>query len=182
MRILKLIFASAVASILMLSCAQPSIEPTELRCEYAENPLIDIQNPRLSWINSNEAEIQGAAQSAYQIQVALGCDDFKNLVWDSGKVSSDESAFIEYAGEELDSRATYFWRVKGWDENGNATDWSETASWHVGMLSQDEWKAQWIGAPWQGNDSYDIMNPEWTDEWDFQYIHSALQCTCLGVA
>jgi hypothetical protein len=48
MRILNLIFISAVTSILMLSCAQPSIEPTELRCEYAENPLIDIQNPRLS--------------------------------------------------------------------------------------------------------------------------------------
>ena len=89
MRRLKLIFVSAVTSALLLSCSQPSIEPTELRCEYAENPLIDIQNPRLSWINSNEAEIQGAAQSAYQIQVALGCDDFKNLVWDSGKVSSD---------------------------------------------------------------------------------------------
>ena len=104
MRILKLIFASAVASALFLSCAQPTIEPVGLRCEYAENPLIDIQNPRLSWINTNEAEVQGAAQSAYQVQVALGSDDFKNLVWDSGKVESDESAFIEYAGEELDSR------------------------------------------------------------------------------
>ena len=166
MRILKLIFASAVASALFLSCAQPTIEPVGLRCEYAENPLIDIQNPRLSWINTNEAEVQGAAQSAYQVQVALGSDDFKNLVWDSGKVESDESAFIEYAGEELDSRATYFWRVKVWDENGNATDWSETASWQMGILSQDEWKGQWIGAPWQGNDSYDIMNPDW----DFQYI------------
>ena len=163
---LNLILISAVTSLLLLSCAQPSIEPTELRCEYAENPLIDIQNPRLSWINSNEAEIQGAAQSAYQIQVALGCNDFKNLVWDSGKVSSDESAFIEYAGEELDSRSTYFWRVKVWDENGNATDWSDAASWQMGILSQDEWKGQWIGAPWQGNDSYDIMNPDR----DFQYI------------
>ena len=166
MRILKLIFASAVASALFLSCAQPTIEPVGLRCEYAENPLIDIQNPRLSWINTNEAEVQGAAQSAYQVQVALGSDDFKNLVWDSGKVESDESAFIEYAGEELDSRTTYFWRVKVWDENGNATDWSETASWQMGILSQDEWKGHWIGAPWQGNDSYDIMNPDW----DFQYI------------
>ena len=96
---LNLILISAVTSVLFLSCSQPSIEPAELRCEYAENPLIEIQNPRLSWINSNEAEIQGAAQSAYQIQVAIGNEDFRNLVWDSGKVTSDESAFIEYAGE-----------------------------------------------------------------------------------
>ena len=163
---LNLILISAVTSLLLLSCAQPSIEPTELRCEYAENPLIDIQNPRLSWINSNEAEIQGAAQSAYQIQVALDSDDFKNLVWDSGKVASDESAFISYAGETLDSRSTYFWRVKVWDENGKATDWSDAASWQMGILSQDEWKGQWIGAPWQGNDSYDIMHPDK----EFQYI------------
>ena len=165
MRRLKLIFVSALASALLISCAQPSIEPSELTCEYAENPLIDIQNPRLSWINSNEAEIQGAAQTAYQIQVSLGCDDFRNLVWDSGVVASEESAFIEYAGEPLKSRSTYYWRVKVWDENGKETDWSETESWQMGMLSQDEWKGQWIGAPWQGNDSYDIMNPDW----DFQY-------------
>ena len=169
MRRINLTFVSAIASAMLLSCSQASIEPTALTCEYAESPLIDIQNPRLTWVNANEDQIKGAAQSAYQIQVALGKADFKNLVWDSGKVNSDESAFIEYAGEQLSSRSSYFWRVKVWDENGKSSDWSETASWHVGMLSQDEWKAQWIGAPWQGNDSYDIMNPEWTDEWDFQY-------------
>ena len=170
MRRINFTFVSAIASAMLLSCSQASIEPTALTCEYAESPLIDIQNPRLTWVNANEDQIKGAAQSAYQIQVALGKADFKNLVWDSGKVNSDESAFIEYAGEQLSSRSSYFWRVKVWDEYGKASDWSETASWHVGMLSQDEWKAQWIGAPWQGNDSYDIMNPEWTDEWDFQYI------------
>ena len=170
MRKVTSILFSAIATTMLISCAQTSIEPEELTCEYAENPLIDIQNPRLSWINSNEKRVQGAAQTAYQIQVSYGSDDFKNLVWDSGKVNSDESAFIEYAGEQLKSQSSYFWRVKVWDENGKESDWSETASWHVGMLSQDEWKAQWVGAPWQGNDSYDIMNPEWTDEWDFQYI------------
>ena len=152
-----LTLALALGSALMLSCSKVNIAPVDLTCEYAECPLIDIQNPRLAWVNSNEKGIQGAAQTAYQIQVALGSDDFRTLVWDSGKVASAESAFIEYAGETLKSRSTYFWRVKVWDENGKESDWSETASWHVGILNQDEWKGQWIGAPWQGNDSYDSV-------------------------
>src|SRR3954465_8961717 len=66
----------------------------ELRCEYLNNPLgIDATAPRLSWIiTSNQ---RGEMQTAYQILVAsspklLSSD--KGDLWDSGKVSSDESS------------------------------------------------------------------------------------------
>ena len=158
--------ALVVCSATMLSCTGAGISPVELTCEYAENPLIDIQTPRLSWINENVKDVQGAAQTAYQIRVSADTPDFSNPVWDSGKVSSDESAFIVYDGTPLQSRTSYYWQVKVWDQNGKASAWSEPASWHVGILDENEWKGQWIGAPWQGNDSYDIMYPDK----EFQYI------------
>ena len=148
----------AIGLMIMCSCTESSIQPMQLTCEYEAHAFIDIQNPRLSWINRNVKQVSGAAQSAYQIRVALCSDDFSNPVWDSGKVLSEESAFIEYEGAPLQSRTTYYWQVKVWDEQGNESSWSSPASWHVGLLSADEWKGRWIGAPWQGVESYDTMS------------------------
>lgn len=148
----------------VFSCAGSGINPVQLTCEYDDDALIDIQNPRLAWINQNVREAEGVAQTAYQIRVAAGSPDFSTLVWDTGKVLSDESAFIVYDGEELCSRTSYYWQVNVWDEKGKESGWSETASWHMGILSDDEWKGEWIGAPWQGNESYDFL-----EDRPFQY-------------
>jgi alpha-L-rhamnosidase len=32
------------------------------------------------------------------------------------------------------------------------SDWSEPAFWSMGLLKQEEWTAQWIGAPWQSEE------------------------------
>lgn len=166
--------ALVLGSSFMFSCSHSSIVPTQLTCEYAEEAVIDIQNPRLSWINSNPEGVKGAAQTAYQIRVARSPKDFDHPVWDSGKVSSDESAFIVYEGEPLDSRTTYWWQVKVWDETDRASAWSPAASWHMGILSADEWKGQWIGAPWQGNASYDD-EPEKDKEGQFTVENNAFE-------
>ena len=78
--------ALAVCSMAPVSCSSSSISPINLTCEYDTYAVIDIQNPRLSWINDNVKDMQGAAQTAYQVRVAHGNDDFSNPVWDSGKV------------------------------------------------------------------------------------------------
>ena len=70
-----------------------SIAPSALQCEYEASPVLDIQNPRLSWINLNAAQAQGVEQTAYRIRVATS-PDFAQTVWDTGKVTSAESAFI----------------------------------------------------------------------------------------
>ena len=135
-----------------------TITPAGLTCEYAADPVIDIQNPRFSWKNENTARQQGAAQTAYRIRVATSPDDFSAPVWDTGKVRSAESAFITYKGKPLQSRTSYWWQVMVWDEQGRASAWSEPARWHMGLLSKDEWQGEWIGAPWQGEESYDVMD------------------------
>ena len=111
-----------------VSCSRASIIPTELTCEYSQNTVTDIQNPRLSWINCNRHVVNGAAQTAYRIQVSKD-KGFDNLVWDSGMELSDRSAFITYEGRPLESRTTYWWRVKVWDQDNKETGWSRPASW-----------------------------------------------------
>ena len=158
MRILRNIAIILVMSLTAAAAyAQSSINPVKLTCEYSQEAVIDIQNPRLSWVNSNKGQVEGAAQTAYRIRVSLSPDNFRKPLWDTGKVRSDESVLIEYKGKELPSRTTVWWQVKVWDEKGKASEWSEPASWHMGMLDQSEWQGKWIGAPWQGNDSYDVM-------------------------
>ena len=137
---MKKLFSLFVACV--MCCVQlvaATISPVELKCEYESSPLLERQNPRLQWINSNPKLKQGARQSAYRIRVATA-PSFDNLVWDTGKVLSSQSAFVPYEGEPLRSRTSYWWQVMVWDENGEPSEWSEPAQWHMGLLSEDEWQ------------------------------------------
>jgi alpha-L-rhamnosidase len=125
--------------------AEPSNQPVSvhsLQCEYLENPLgMDTKTPRLGW--KLVSERRGVMQTAYQMQV-FKSENGADLVWDSGKVSSDNSVNVEYTGPELVSRQRYFWRARIWDERDEVSTWSETAFWEMGLLHPDEWQAQWI--------------------------------------
>lgn len=114
-----------------------------LRCEYRENPIgIGVPKPRISWKLTSEA--RNVLQAAYQIQVAKEDHTFSDLVWDTGRVSSDRSIQIEYDGGTLESGLRYYYRVRVEDSRGNASDWSETAFWQMGLLNRKEWIADWI--------------------------------------
>jgi alpha-L-rhamnosidase len=130
------------------------IVPGDLTCEYLKNPqVIDILKPRLSWINTDLQNKRGQKQSAWQIVVSgtkEGLIKGNSELWNSGKVLSGESVNIFYAGASLKSRQDCWWQVKVWDKDGKESEWSEPAFWSVGLLSPDEWKAKWIGAPWYG--------------------------------
>lgn len=132
------------------SCGK--ISPTKLTCEYMENPaVVDVQQPRLAWINAADEGERGQSQTAYQIKVASSKDKLRTPdLWDSQRVVSNKSTRIEYAGQPLQSRTECWWQVRVWDRDGKASTWSEPAFWRMGILNQNEWKAKWIGAPWEG--------------------------------
>lgn len=119
----------------------------DLKCEYRINPLgIDVVNPRLSW--ALESTERGTVQAAYQILVSSSEDALahdKGDLWDSGKVESDQSIHIAYAGTPLTSRRRCFWKVRTWGNHGKASNWSKPASWTMGLLNASDWKAKWIG-------------------------------------
>ena len=147
-------FILLLSSLLFMSFSK--LDPTDLSCEHQQQPLIDNSTPQLSW--KNISKDGGGKQSAYRIRVVKHEGGKSVVVWDSGKVLSDKSLYIPYGGKPLISSCDYSWQVKVWDSNNKASQWSDMARWHTGKFSAEDWKAQWIGVPWQGEDSYDI---EW---------------------
>jgi len=86
-------------------------------------------------------------QGAYRLQVAASPQllrEASNLLWDSGRVDSDQSILVPYGGPTVVSRGCYFWRVRLWDETGEAGPWSESARWEMGLLVPSDWQARWI--------------------------------------
>lgn len=113
----------------------------DLQCEYLVDPLgIDVRQPRLNW--KLAAARRAVNQSAYQVQAAAELDWDKPL-WDTSKVAS-ASMQVVYAGPALAARRRYDWRVRVWDETGAASAWSPTAWWEMGLLTPEDWHAQWI--------------------------------------
>jgi alpha-L-rhamnosidase len=146
----KLSLTTAAFGWLYLSSfASAGLQATALRCEYRKDPLgIDQVRPRLSWQVEAQKSRRGVIQTAYQIRVASSVDSLRNDqadLWDSGRVVSDQSVHVVYGGKPLNSVQTCFWKVKIWDQEGNASAWSEPARWAMGLLKATDWKAKWIG-------------------------------------
>jgi alpha-L-rhamnosidase len=123
--------------------------PGHLLCDQMVSPLgIDNRHPRFSWRVATSAK--DASQTAYQILVAsseaLLAKDCGDL-WDSGVVVSSTSTNVAYAGSTLKSRQTCHWKVRIWDERNRTGEFSEVATFEMGLLEADDWNARWVGLP-----------------------------------
>jgi alpha-L-rhamnosidase len=132
--------------LLCLACGGKNTCIVNLRCDYMENPLsVESLKPMLQWqLTSKE---NGKTQSAYRVIVSSDLSLVKKGqgdYWDSGKVTSAES-IIRYQGKEISSGTQLYWKVMIWDEGDTPSDWSDVASWTMGLLSPSDWKAKWIG-------------------------------------
>ena len=80
---------------------------------------IDVPAPRLFW--RLESSARGERQTAWQILVSAtkeGLAAGRGDLWDSGRMESDESIHIRYAGAALASSQRVFWKVRVWDRDG----------------------------------------------------------------
>ncbi len=145
----RFVIRVGVAALLCLglNAGAGELRVQQLRCEYLENPVgIDATTPRLSWIVTSDRRAE--QQTAYQILVASSATKLKandGNLWDSGKVPSNETVQIHYAGQPLQSSQQCFWKVRAWDKNGEPSSWSKPAVWEMGLLAAGDWQAQWIG-------------------------------------
>lgn len=133
---------------------------TNLTCNHRTNPLgIDNPLPRLSW--QLQSDQPGTRQGAYQLFAASAPDRLasgKADLWDSGKVTSDQSIHIPYAGQPLSSCQRVYWRVLVWDESETLIE-SEVAWFELGLLDRSEWQSNWIGAALTGGPRTNVPAP-----------------------
>lgn len=111
--------------------AGAQVQVKHLRCEDLIDPLgLGEFHPRLSWQLQGPA--QGLMQTAYELRVGA---------WSSGRVASDASVGVRYAGPALEAGHAYTWQVRVWDNQGHVSPWSSIATWRMGLT---DWKARWI--------------------------------------
>ncbi|GHV58465.1 hydrolase [Bacteroidia bacterium] len=112
--------------------------PGDLTCEMMQNPpAIETAQPRFGW--KLLSDVQGDRQTAYQIVVSSS----KGMVWNSGKILSNQSQFIVFQGGKLHPAISYRWQVKVWDIQGKMTE-SESAFFETAPVFSAN--TQWIGA------------------------------------
>ena len=144
---LKFILALATVAIAFGASGKPAA-PTGLLVNGVSNPLaIDPGTARFTWMSPDKS--RGARQTAYHIIVASSRDQLaagRGDIWDSGKIDSDQSASVEYAGKALPPTSRFWWKVQIWDQTGKPGPFSAPAFFDTGP-AQDGWTARYI---WDG--------------------------------
>lgn len=119
--------------------------PINLTCEFMRRPLgLETAHPRFGWTVNTQK--RNNYQGAYHILVA---SNIRNLnenigdVWDSGEVLSKESINARYQGKKLKDRSIYYWKVRIWDKDNSASQYSKAQEFVTG-LSSKSWGANWI--------------------------------------
>ena len=129
----NLVLLTLLVGLFMNVCAQEAIRPLELTVsEQFKNPIgFYDATPSFSWHLPQGIQLQ----TAYRIVAASRPDLLPNKpdIWNSGKVTSDQTLYVKYKGSELNSRQKVYWQVQFWDENGTKSAWSEVAHFELGI-------------------------------------------------
>jgi alpha-L-rhamnosidase len=143
----RLSLVAAGLSLFGAVCIAQTGKPEKLECESLIEPLgMDTEHPVLSWQLRDSRD--GARQTAYKIEVASTPQLLaagKADIWESGRVESDHSRGVVYAGPALQPSKRYFWRVLLWDRDDKQYSASDASWWETGLLKQNNWDAKWIG-------------------------------------
>lgn len=147
MKILILVLSFSIFFQVSHSQSKEKITIAKMLCNHTGNPLvIDSGTPAFSW--HLKSEFRNQSQSAYHILVADNLEDIQNSrgnIWDSEKVNSDQSILVKFNGVELMPAQKYFWKVKVWNQDGNASVWSKPAYFVTALFNKKDWgNAQWI--------------------------------------
>jgi alpha-L-rhamnosidase len=146
----------------------------DLTIEYRTDPLgFDDVQPRFSWkLESDNADTR---QAAYRLSVANG-----EVMWDTGRVESDQSTLVEYMGALFDTRTAYTWNVTVWDNHGESA--SASAGFETGLLTGAafEGNARWIT---HGLDAQDTASPIFSKTFTVNkpVARARVYATALGV-
>lgn len=146
---------------------QKNLVPYGLLTNLLSNPELSVitsKNPKFCWIVpfiDNED-----FQTAFQIQVAsssaLLLSNTPDL-WDSRKINSNNSLHVNYSGSVLESGKSYFWRVKIWNKNNKATQYSQIQKFNIGETERvKSWpgESRWVVLENNNNNNNNIWTLE----------------------
>lgn len=122
------------------------IKTEQLKCNNLSDPSGIDSNPSFSWILKSAAK--GAGQTAFQIILDPEKNRLKSerdCLWNTGRISSPETLWINYSGPALEPAQKYYWKVRIWDQNDMPSEWSEAAFFITGIFGRENWnEARWI--------------------------------------
>lgn len=124
----------------------------EIKVNYMKEPCGVEENPQFGWIL--EADGRAVRQTGFRLQIA-GDKDFKGLVFDSGKVESEESAHVYAEGFQMRPLTRYYVRAKVWDNRGEESLWSDASSFVSACLNggtEQDWRGGFITAEEPGDE------------------------------
>ena len=151
------------------SAAETTVRLENLKVDYRTNPLgIEEEAPLFSW--QMESDVRGQRQTAYQIQVADSKEKLEDgkFSWDSGKVESEHSVAIPYAGDCLKGQTRYYWQVTAWDQNQEVWHSGQEAWFETGLMGADFSEASWIGAAQKEAPACTQEECRYSIEYDFE--------------
>ena len=136
--------SSALLSLLLLLCSTlfaglPKTGPTGLMVDFLRDPSkgnINTPFPGFSWMVNSP---NGDSPKSYQLKVASSREKLEAGevdVWNSGRVFSQQSLNVKYAGLPLRSKTTYFWRVTVWNEGSITGSKSEIQAFKTGSFDK----------------------------------------------
>lgn len=102
--------------------------------------LVRIGNitPAFSWVVNDKGS--NVLQTAYQVLVS---DSLQLLnqnagnIWDSGRVSDSRSAGVLFGGNPLKSNATYYWKIRVWNNHREVSPYSSPEVFHTGAFLKE---------------------------------------------
>jgi alpha-L-rhamnosidase len=121
-------------------------KPSNLRCHNKYNPAGTESKPYFGWyVNDGDAN---ETQTAYQIEISANLNESNagtGDVWNTGKIKSHKQDYIFYAGKALLPATRYYWKVKTWDKDGNASPYSAVQYFDSGLFESKDWAgAKWV--------------------------------------
>ena len=107
---------------------------------------------------------RGARQTGYRILVARRATTdarSRDVVWDSGTVSSAQQAFVNYGGPPLAAATEYWWTVATHAGDGASGPFARPEHFVTGLRNGD-WQAQWVrpGPAQLGPDQYTYVRKD----------------------
>ena len=155
MRNVRPFYFATLAAVALSFFASPSFaEITRLTVDARVVPTIGVDStaPEFGWELATD-RFFNVEQTRYSLEVSSSREALESGqadMWKSGEVASSRSFGVAYEGKPLSSSQRYFWRVtaswSGVDVAYNKVEKTESAigEFVTGVMSADEWRANWI--------------------------------------